>query len=104
MQFKQITLALAVLALGAGAAGAQTKVTNQGVSPTEIAIGTHQDLSGPIKGWGVSVANGMKLAVEEINNHGGVEGRKLKLIVEDSGYDPKRAVLATQKISCSTPA
>jgi branched-chain amino acid transport system substrate-binding protein len=98
MQFKQITLALAVLALGAGAAGAQTKVTNQGVSPTEIAIGTHQDLSGPIKGWGVSVANGMKLAVEEINNHGGVEGRKLKLIVEDSGYDPKRAVLATQKL------
>ena len=40
MQFKQITLALAVLALGAGAAGAQTKVTNQGVSPTEIVIGT----------------------------------------------------------------
>ena len=98
MQFKQITLTLAVVVLGAGAAGAQTKVTNQGVSPTEIVIGTHQDLSGPIKGWGVSVANGMKLAVDEINDHGGVEARKLKLIVEDSGYDPKRAVLATQKL------
>jgi branched-chain amino acid transport system substrate-binding protein len=98
MQFKQIILALAVVVLGAGAAGAQTKVTNQGVSPTEIVIGTHQDLSGPIKGWGVSVANGMKLAVDEINDHGGVDGRKLKLIVEDSGYDPKRAVLATQKL------
>ena len=98
MWIKQITLALVALALGAGAAGAQTKVTNQGISATEIVLGTHQDLSGPIKGWGVSVANGMKLAVEEINEHGGVAGRKLKLIVEDSGYDPKRAVLATQKL------
>src|SRR5215469_15786324 len=98
MQFKQITLTLAVVVLGAGAAGAQTNVTNQGVSPTEIVIGTHQDLSGPVKGWGVSVANGMKMAVDEINDRGGIEGRKLKLVIEDSGYDPKRAVLATQKL------
>jgi branched-chain amino acid transport system substrate-binding protein len=40
----------------------------------------------------------MKMAVEEINAAGGVNGRKLKLIIEDSGYDPKRAVLATQKL------
>jgi len=98
MQLKQITLALAALALSAGAAGAQTKATNQGISDTEIVIGTHQDLSGPIKGWGGSVANGMKMAVDEINDRGGIEGRKLKLIIEDSGYDPKRAVLATQKL------
>jgi branched-chain amino acid transport system substrate-binding protein len=90
--------AIAALALSAGVASAQTKVTNQGISATEIVIGTHQDLSGPIKGWGVSAANGMKLAVEEINAAGGIHGRKLKLILEDSGYDPKKAVLATQKM------
>ncbi len=61
-------------------------------------LGTHQDLSGPIKSWGVPVTNGMKLAVEEINAAGGINGRKLKLIVEDVGYDPKRAVLASQKL------
>ncbi len=80
------------------AAAQQTKVTNQGISPTEIVLGTHQDLSGPIKSWGVPVTNGMKMAVEEINAAGGINGRKLKLIVEDVGYDPKRAVLATQKL------
>ena len=90
-------LAAAVVAI-AGPAFAQTKVTNQGISDTEIVIGTHQDLSGPIKGWGVSVANGMKYAVDEINTAGGINGRKFKLIVEDSGYDPKKAVLATQKM------
>lgn len=77
---------------------AQTKVTNEGISASEIVIGTHQDLSGPIKFWGVPVSNGMKMAVEEINAAGGINGRKIKLIVEDSGYDPKKAVLASQKL------
>ena len=66
--------------------------------PTEIVIGTHQDLSGPIKVWGVPVSNGMKMAVEEINAAGGINGRKLRMILEDNGYDPKKAVLATQKM------
>ncbi|MET4044573.1 ABC transporter substrate-binding protein [Bradyrhizobium sp. RT6a] len=79
-------------------ASAQTKVTNEGISASEIVIGTHQDLSGPIKGWGVPVSNGMKMAVEEINAAGGVQGRKIRLVVEDSGYDPKKAVLASQKL------
>jgi ABC-type branched-subunit amino acid transport system substrate-binding protein len=91
-------LGAVALALAATPGLAETKVTNQGISDAEIVVGTHQDLSGPVKGWGVSVANGMKLAVEEINAAGGVHGRKLKLIIEDSGYDPKRAVLATQKL------
>src|SRR3954467_10824118 len=79
-------------------AAAQTKVTNEGISASEIVLGTHQDLSGPIKGWGVPVSNGMKMAVEEINAAGGVNGRKLRLVIEDSGYDPKKAVLASQKL------
>ena len=60
-------LAIGALALTQLPAAAQTKVTNEGISANEIVIGTHQDLSGPIKGWGVPVSNGMKMAVEEIN-------------------------------------
>ena len=88
----------AAVGLAALPAFAQTKVTNQGITATEIVIGTHQDLSGPIKGWGVPVLNGMKLGVEEINAAGGINGRKLRLIAEDSAYDPKKAVLASQKL------
>src|SRR5438045_7119633 len=91
-------LAVSALALTHLPAAAQTKVTNQGISADEIVIGTHQDLSGPIKFWGVPVSNGMKMAVEEINAAGGINGRKIKLVIEDSGYDPKRAVLASQKM------
>jgi len=95
---KALSLAVSALALTCLPAAAQTKVTNEGISASEIVIGTHQDLSGPIKGWGVPVSNGMKMAVEEINASGGVNGRKIRLVVEDSGYDPKKAVLASQKL------
>ena len=96
--FKAIGLAVSAIALTHLPAYAQTKVTNEGISATEIVIGSHQDLSGPIKVWGVPVSNGMKMATEEINAAGGINGRKIKLIIEDSGYDPKRAVLASQKL------
>ena len=96
--FKALGLAVGALALTHLPASAQTKVTNEGISANEIVIGTHQDLSGPIKVWGVPVSNGMKMAVEEINASGGINGRKLRLVMEDVAYDPKKAVLATQKM------
>jgi ABC-type branched-subunit amino acid transport system substrate-binding protein len=95
---KAFGLAVSAVALTCLPAAAQTKVTNEGVSASEIVIGTHQDLSGPIKVWGVPVSNGMKMAVEEINAAGGVQGRKLRMILEDNGYDPKKGVLASQKM------
>ncbi|HUR88986.1 MAG TPA: ABC transporter substrate-binding protein [Ramlibacter sp.] len=88
--------ALVPFALGAVAAHAQTQA--QGVTKDEIVIGTIQDLSGPIAGFGKQARNGMLLRVDEINEQGGINGRKLRLVVEDSAYDPKKAVLAAQKL------
>jgi branched-chain amino acid transport system substrate-binding protein len=88
-----LTAAAAALSLLAGAAHAQ-----QGVSKDEILVGTIQDLSGPVAGFGKAVRQGMLLRVDEINEQGGINGRKLKLIAEDNGYDPKKAVLAAQKL------
>jgi branched-chain amino acid transport system substrate-binding protein len=70
----------------------------QGVSKSEVVLGSIQDLSGPIAGFGKQARLGMMLRVDEVNQQGGVNGRKLKLLVEDSAYDPKRAVLAAQKL------
>jgi len=70
----------------------------QGVSKSEIVIGTIQDLSGPIAGYGKQARNGMLLRVDEANEQGGLYDRKLKLLVEDSAYDPKKAILAAQKL------
>ena len=89
------TLAAAAFVLGAAPlAFAQT----QGVTKTEIVIGTQLDLSGPLVAYSKQLKNGMEMRVEEINASGGINGRKLKLIIEDNGYDPKKAVLAAQKL------
>ena len=88
--------AVATIAMASTLALAQN--SNQGVSKDEITIGSIQDLSGPIAGFGKQVRLGMMLRVDEINEQGGVNGRKLKLVVEDSAYDPKKAVLGAQKL------
>ena len=85
-------LALAGMLALATPALAQT----QGVGKSEIVIGTIQDLSGPAAGLSKPALEGMQLRVEEVNEQGGINGRKLVLKTEDSGYDPKRAVLAAQ--------
>ena len=88
---------LATLALTATIGNAQN-APPQGVSATEITLGTILDLSGPIAGFGKQSRLGMLLAVDEINEQGGINGRKIKLIIEDDAYDPKKAVLAAQKL------
>jgi branched-chain amino acid transport system substrate-binding protein len=93
MRRSNTVLAVALVLL-APFAWAQT----QGVSKTEIVIGSIQDLSGPLAGFGKQARFGMMLRVDEINEQGGINGRKVRLIVEDSSYDPKKAVLAAQKL------
>jgi branched-chain amino acid transport system substrate-binding protein len=89
-----LSLIGAALALTTGAALAQS----QGVTNDEIVLGSIQDLSGPIAGFGKQIRLGMMLRVDEANEQGGINGRKIKLIVEDSKYDPRNAVLAAQKL------
>ena len=89
-----LTLIAASLALASTAAMAQS----QGVSKNELVLGSIQDLSGPLAGFGKQVRFGMMLRVDEANEQGGINGRKIKLLVEDSGYEPRRAVLAAQKL------
>lgn len=92
-----VSTALAALISGVPVQ-AQTAVPTQGVTKTEILIGTIQDLSGPLAGYGKQARNGMLLRIDEVNEQGGIHGRKLKLAAEDDGYDPKKSVLAAQKL------
>ncbi len=94
MKNARLTLIATALAFVSSSALAQS----QGVTKEEITLGSIQDLSGPLAGFGKQIRLGMNLRVDEINEQGGVNGRKIKLLVEDSKYDPKNAVLAAQKL------
>jgi len=90
---KVLTTALAATCLIAGQA-----LATQGVTRNEIVLGSIQDMSGPLASYSKPLVNGMRMHIDEINAAGGINGRKLKLIVEDSGYDPKKGVLGAQKL------
>jgi branched-chain amino acid transport system substrate-binding protein len=89
---------LSLVAVAAALVAGSAYAAQQGVSKDEITLGSIQDLSGPLAGFGKQIRFGMMLRVDEINEQGGLNGRKLKLLFEDSGYDPKKAVLAAQKL------
>src|SRR5262245_32909871 len=86
-------IAVAAAAM-ASTAGAQTR----GVTATEVVFGMPTDLSGPAATYGVSSSNGVKMRFDEVNAAGGIEGRKLKLIIEDQGYQVPKAVQACNKL------
>ena len=93
-----LAAALATLATLATLVTTPAIAQTQGVSKTEIVIATIQDLSGPVAAYGKAARNGIQLRVDEVNEQGGIHGRKIRLLVEDNGYDPKKAVLAAQKL------
>ena len=89
---------VSVLALVMGLGLSSLVRAEVGVTDTEIVIGSHQDLSGPIAGWGIQVKMGLEMKAREINEAGGIYGRKIRLVIEDNAYDPKKAIMVTNKM------
>ena len=63
-----------------------------------IKIGVVSELTGPNASYGTSVVKGMKLAVKEINDKGGVDGKKIELAVADDKSEPAEAANAMSKV------
>jgi branched-chain amino acid transport system substrate-binding protein len=111
---------LAVLALVVAACGdGGTTETTEGASPgttaaapttTEagptttaapgepIKIGMLADLTSTFTPWGLNVRDGMLLAAQEINDAGGVDGRMIEIVQQDSENDPDVAATAWDRL------
>src|ERR1700761_5033534 len=90
--------ALAAAAAGLLASGAIAAEPPQGITDTEILVGTITDLSGVTAIQGVNNANAIRLLFDEANAKGGINGRKIRYIVEDNQYQVPRAVQAMNKL------
>ena len=90
----QLFLCFAFLMGMAVAAQAATR----GVTQDEIVVGTHTALSGPAAGWGIDATNGMRMRFDEVNAAGGIHGRKIKYIAEDSQYSMPIAIQKANKL------
>src|SRR5262245_61574647 len=76
--------------VGAAGAIATSYLLPARAADAPIAIGQSGHLSGPLAPSFKGTLNGQKLAIDEINAKGGVEGRLVKLVQLDDAYDPAR--------------
>lgn len=76
------------------------KSGNGTVAPTgdTIKVGVYVDLTGATSSFGVSTKNGIELAVEEINAAGGVNGKKIQLVIEDDQGRTEQAKTVVEKL------
>ena len=95
MKKMMTSLFAGAVALGmAQAAVAQT----QGVSDTEVVIGSVNDLSGIFAAVGVPAINGANLKFDQVNAAGGVHGRQIRFVVEDHAYQLPKSTQAYNKL------
>jgi branched-chain amino acid transport system substrate-binding protein len=64
----------------------------QGISKDQITLGTTLPLTGGAAASGASFKAGLQASVKEVNDAGGINGRKIKLTILDDGFDPARSV------------
>ena len=90
-------LTLAIGVGGVPSAGLAASPT-QGVTASEIVIGTIADLSGVTAVQGVNNSDAIRMVFDDANAKGGINGRKIRYLVEDSQYTVPRAVQAMNKL------
>jgi branched-chain amino acid transport system substrate-binding protein len=95
-------LSLVILSVVIAACGGENEPSsqsqNRGVSDTEIVLGVFTDLSGPTAIWGVGATNAARMRFEEVNAAGGVHGRQIRYVVEDTSYQVPKAMSAANKL------
>ena len=64
-----------------------------------IKVGTILGLTGNYAAYGQKMQRGFEFALDEINSAGGINGKRIQLITEDSQFDPTRAVTAYRKLN-----
>jgi branched-chain amino acid transport system substrate-binding protein len=98
MKFIKAILIISIIGAGILAAQPAAAAQEQGVTAESISIGMVNALTGPASALGTGVKEGALAYFNKVNAGGGVNGRTIKLISYDDGYEPKRTVAATDKL------
>jgi branched-chain amino acid transport system substrate-binding protein len=90
------TLAAAACVLALGAAHAQGE---PGVTDKTIKIGLFGPLSGNSMAYGFDVMNAAKMYYDKVNKEGGINGRKIELVIEDDRCNANDLLAAVKKLT-----
>jgi ABC-type branched-subunit amino acid transport system substrate-binding protein len=69
-----------------------------GVTDTEILLGQTAALEGPTSALGQGMRAGLLAGFAEVNDSGGINGRRIRLISKDDGYEPDRAIANAREL------
>jgi branched-chain amino acid transport system substrate-binding protein len=92
------TVTKSILAFGLAAGMASAAYATQGVTDTEIVIGSNGDLSGIFAAFNVGAIKAAQQVFDDVNAKGGIHGRKIRFVVEDHGYQVPKAVQNFNKL------
>lgn len=99
MESKKITLWALVLLAIIGGIWFVSKKQSPAVSGETIKVAALLSLTGDAAAWGENAQKAIQLATEEANQKGGINGKQIEIIYEDTAGDAKRAVSAYQKVT-----
>lgn len=97
MKGKRILSAMLVILLIAGMGLLAASCDNNASSNT-IKIGAIMPMTGDVSLYGIGTVNSINIAIKEINDAGGIDNKKLQLIVEDDENKPEKSVDAYNKL------
>ena len=106
MAIPKVCLPVVALMAGLGSAALPARAADlpaDGVYGDHIDWGVIMDLSGPASPSQIIWTNGVKDYVRMVNDAGGINGRKINLLVEDNRFDPALDRVAFEKLSNQTP-
>jgi branched-chain amino acid transport system substrate-binding protein len=86
----------------AGVASA-TMLIGPTAAAQDIAVGVVMPITGVLAAYGTPYAEAARIAVDDVNAKGGINGRKIKLVVEDSQASNTVAINAVNKVLQSNP-
>lgn len=97
-KFLFLTVLFLFSALVIGCGGDKTASKSDSKDANEIIVGGNFELTGNVSNFANSTYNGLKLAFKEINEAGGIDGKKIVLVVADNKSEPSEANSATTKL------
>lgn len=88
----------ALLALGLALSLVAAAGADPGVTANEIVVGQTCALGGPAQSLGQNMQAGIQAAFAHVNAGGGINGRQVRLVSKDDGYEPDQAVANTRAL------
>ena len=95
---RSVLILLLVTLLAFSVTCRQQNATESTRDHSRIKIGFFGDLSGPTFNFGESAKNGILMAADEINLAGGIDGRRIDVVLDDDGGSPEKAAMLAGRL------